>query len=136
MNKGKKKPGAGWIILGILSGYYTLANLDGVQRVYSFLFRRGPQAVMEYLEHFPYLIPYLILPVLTVVILVIGFIKRVSIPRDSKEELHTHDRIDRISYNVNETEAEHYRKQLDGFLKAGIIEKEEYRILINRYGKK
>ena len=36
MNKGKKKPGAGWIILGILSGYYTLANLDGVQRVYSF----------------------------------------------------------------------------------------------------
>ena len=44
MNKGKKKPGAGWIILGILSGYYTLANLDGVQRVYSFLFRRGPQA--------------------------------------------------------------------------------------------
>ena len=136
MNKGKKKPGAGWIILGILSGYYTLANMDGVQRVYSFLFRRGPSAVMQYLENFPYLIPYLILPVLTVVFLIIGFIKRVNIPRERKEDIHTHDRIDRVSYNVNETEAEHYRKQLDGFLKAGIIEKEEYRILMNRYGRK
>ena len=136
MSRGKKKPGAGWIVLGLLSGYYTLANADGVRRVYNFLFHRGPAAVLKYLENFPYLIPYLILPVLTILFLVIGFIRRVNIPRERKEDIHTHDRIDRVSYNVNETEAEHYRKTLDGFLKAGIIEKEEYRILMNRYGRK
>ena len=136
MYKGKKKPGTVWVLLAILSGYYTLANMNGVQRVYSFLFRMGPSAIMQYLENFPYLIPYLVLPVLTVIFLVIGLTKRVNLPRERKEDIHTHDRIDRVSYNVNETEAEHYRKQLDGFLKAGIIEKEEYRILMNRYGRK
>ena len=136
MKKGKKKPGTFWIVLAMICGYYTLSNFDGIRRIYNVLLQRGPEAVLQYLDSFPYLILYFVLPVLTVLFLLIGFIKSVSVPRERKEEVHTHDRIDRISYNVNETEAEHYRKQLDVFLKAGIIEKEEYRILINRYARK
>lgn len=46
---------------------------------------------------------------------------------------HTHDRLDFDCYNPTESEAEHYKKQLDSFLKAGLIEKSEYRELFKRY---
>lgn len=70
---------------------------------------------------------------LAVIVLIVWIISRVSAGKKKTAGEHTHDRIDSVSYDVNETEAEHYRKQLDGFLKAGIIEKEEYRILLQRY---
>ena len=124
-----------WLLLGILFGYYSIANSDGVQRVYNLLIQRGPAVLFPYLQNFPYLILYLLMPVLAAVFLLIGFLRRLAVPNEKKRDIHTHDRIDRISYNVNETEAEHYKKQLDGFLKAGIIERDEYNILIKRYGK-
>ena len=40
---------------------------------------------------------------------------------------------DTVSYDKKETQADHYIKQLNGFLKAGIIEKNEYDLLIRRY---
>ncbi|MDO5444154.1 MAG: hypothetical protein Q4F31_00850 [Eubacteriales bacterium] len=46
---------------------------------------------------------------------------------------HTHDRLDLDCYNPSESEAEHYKKQLDSFLKAGLIEKSEYKELFRRY---
>lgn len=46
---------------------------------------------------------------------------------------HTHDRLDFDCYTPSESEAEHYKKQLDSFLKAGLIEKSEYRELFRRY---
>ena len=46
---------------------------------------------------------------------------------------HTHDRLDADCYSPSESEAEHYQKQLDSFLKAGLIEKSEYRELSRRY---
>ena len=52
--------------------------------------------------------------------------------KDAQTVVHNHDRIG--SPTVRETEKEHYRKQLDGFLKAGIIEKSEYRILMQKHG--
>lgn len=46
---------------------------------------------------------------------------------------HTHDKLDFDCYNPAESEDEHYKKQLDGFLQAGIIEKAEYRELWRKY---
>ena len=46
---------------------------------------------------------------------------------------HTHDRLDADCYSPSESESEHYKKQLDSFLKAGLIEKSEYRELARRY---
>jgi len=45
---------------------------------------------------------------------------------------HAHDRLDFDCY-VPENQAEHYRKQLQSFLEAGLIEKAEYREIIERY---
>lgn len=50
-----------------------------------------------------------------------------------RSEQHTHDRIDTEHYSSTESPYQHYKTQLDGFLKAGIIEKSEYRVLLNRY---
>ena len=53
-------------------------------------------------------------------------------PGRTKTE-HTHDRIDTEHYSATESPYQHYKTQLDGFLKAGIIEKSEYRVLLERY---
>ena len=49
---------------------------------------------------------------------------------------HNHDRFSGEMYHVSENSYEHYKVQLDGFLKAGIIEKEEYGLLLRRILKK
>lgn len=46
---------------------------------------------------------------------------------------HTHDKLDYDCYNPAESADEHYKKQLDGFLQAGIIEKAEYKELWRKY---
>lgn len=46
---------------------------------------------------------------------------------------HTHDRLDFDCY-VNESNAEHYLKQLRSFLEAGIIDKNEYQQIASRWG--
>ena len=43
---------------------------------------------------------------------------------------HSHDRLQ--GYTGNESGAEHWKKQLDGFLAAGIIDRGEYRVLLER----
>ena len=43
---------------------------------------------------------------------------------------HSHDRLQ--GYAGNESSAEHWKKQLDGFLAAGIIDRSEYRVLMER----
>ncbi len=48
---------------------------------------------------------------------------------------HTHDKNDREDFDPNETPEEHYLKQLDGFLRAGIIDKKEYDVLSSKYRK-
>ena len=49
---------------------------------------------------------------------------------------HSHDRLDFDCYNANETYEEHNRRQLENFLKAGLITREEYRILQRRWSAK
>lgn len=43
---------------------------------------------------------------------------------------HSHDRLQ--GYRGDENGAEHWKKQLDGFLAAGIIDRREYRTLLER----
>ena len=43
---------------------------------------------------------------------------------------HSHDRLQ--GYAGNESAGEHWKKQLDGFLEAGIIDRSEYRVLLER----
>lgn len=46
---------------------------------------------------------------------------------------HTHDRLDTDCVVLHETPEEHYRRQLDSFLKAGLIDKSEYTELYVRW---
>lgn len=50
-------------------------------------------------------------------------------------EEHTHDRLDYDCYRT-ESAAEHYKKQLDGFLDAGLIDRKEYLQLLWKFTKK
>ncbi len=43
---------------------------------------------------------------------------------------HSHDQLQ--GYRGNESAYEHWKKQLDGFLAAGIIDRSEYRVLLER----
>ena len=43
---------------------------------------------------------------------------------------HSHDRLQ--GYHGEESGADHWKKQLDGFLEAGIIDRSEYRVLLER----
>ncbi len=43
---------------------------------------------------------------------------------------HSHDRLQ--GYRGDEDQTEHWKKQLDGFLEAGIIDRSEYRVLLER----
>lgn len=45
-------------------------------------------------------------------------------------QAHSHDQLQ--GYRGNESAAEHWKKQLDGFLEAGIIDRSEYRVLLER----
>ena len=45
-------------------------------------------------------------------------------------QAHSHDQLQ--GYRGNESAAEHWKKQLDGFLEAGIIDRSEYRFLLER----
>ena len=51
--------------------------------------------------------------------------------RGGTAQAHSHDRI--TGYQVGtENAQEHWKKQLDGFLEAGIIDRNEYRVLLER----
>ena len=46
---------------------------------------------------------------------------------------HTHDKLDFDCYDPNESEYEHYRKQLDVLRRAGLMERSEYDELLRRF---
>ena len=118
MEKKSNKKGSGWAFL-IWVLIVVIGVLVNDQRAGSY--------VRYYLRYLPGIVPLLI------ALLFIVFVIVLVVKTASRKKEHTHDRTDRVSYDVNETEFEHYKKQLDGFLRAGIIEKEEYRLLLRRY---
>ncbi len=48
------------------------------------------------------------------------------------KDTHSHDRLTE-NYHHPESGLEHWKIQLDGFLKAGLIDKKEYAVLMERY---
>ena len=48
---------------------------------------------------------------------------------------HTHNRLDADCFSDDSGTFAHYKAQLDGFLKSGIIEKDEYKMLLDRYSR-
>ena len=115
--KQKKRPGLSILLWLLVVAVSALANSRRAQVFFRYTL---PIYLPRYL---PIIVGYLCAVFLLWLVVKI---------KGSKKE-HTHDRIDTVSYDVNETEFEHYKKQLDGFLKAGIIEKEEYRLLLRRF---
>lgn len=51
-------------------------------------------------------------------------------PMSSQSVQHSHDRLQ--GYHGEETGMDHWKKQLDGFLEAGIIDRTEYKALLER----
>ena len=51
-------------------------------------------------------------------------------PMSSQSVQHSHDRLQ--GYHGEESGADHWKKQLDGFLEAGIIDRSEYKALLER----
>lgn len=51
-------------------------------------------------------------------------------PMSGQNVQHSHDRLS--GYRGDENAADHWKKQLDGFLEAGIIDRSEYKVLLER----
>lgn len=54
------------------------------------------------------------------------------VARSVKTGEHSHDRLSAVNVS-RETGMEHWKHQLDDFLKAGIIDRAEYNVLLERY---
>ena len=123
MDKKDKKKGSGGVAALIWVLIVAVGFLVNSQSFHSFGF-----TVRRMMRTMPEILP-LLAGLLVFLFILIFVIKAAS----SRKKEHTHDRTDTVSFDGNETEFEHYKKQLDGFLHAGIIEKEEYRLLLRRY---
>ena len=136
--KTRKKNASPLLILGILLLYYAIDNWQETVRMLNILFDSTPDYLMRYFTHRPehFLYPAALALGALFIILGIGRImKGLTSTQGSltKKKDHTHDRIDKVAYDRNESLNDHYIKQLDGFLKAGIIDRAEYNQLIRRY---
>ena len=124
-----------WTLITILMAYLTFENRLQIASIFRYFISMGPEETLRVLQIRPERFIVLLYPLCLLIIFIISLV-RITHRTKAVKEVHTHDRTDTISYHVNETEAEHYKKQLDGFLKAGIIEKEEYNLLMKRYSRK
>ena len=135
MKKKKTSTGGFWTLLIILLAYLTYQNGSRIISIFHYFATMGPEETLRVLQIRPERFAVLLYPLCLLLLLIVSVIRSARRGKAVKE-VHTHDRTDTVSYKVNETEAEHYKKQLDGFLKAGIIEKEEYNLLLNRVTRK
>lgn len=46
---------------------------------------------------------------------------------------HTHDRLDETHFDAHETARDHYAKQIKGFIDAGLIDRKEAKLLMEKY---
>ena len=141
---GKTKSPVLPFILGILLLYTTYTRWPETEHMLDVLFGSTPSYLQRYFSMRPMDFLVLIFPLLGVICLAVAA-KRLRVSRGEsaspvaaakrgkRSTVHTHDRTDTVSYDKKETQADHYIKQLNGFLKAGIFEKNEYDLLIRRY---
>lgn len=137
-NKKQKKKGSGlWAILFFVV-IWAINHIDFDRLSYRFsrLFRGGSLSMDDMV------IVVGIVAVLAFVLLIVT-ITRAKKVRAAKRfdgirsvgggtaKAHSHDRV--TGYSVGaENPQEHWKKQLDGFLAAGIIDRSEYRVLLER----
>ena len=137
--KKKKNSGGAWglIVLAVI-WIINRIDFDDLGRVFSRLrrsFRTGNFNLND---------RAFVTAAAVVVALVVLIVAVVAIAKRAKEKrfdgvraksggtaaAHSHDRLQ--GYAGNESGFEHWKKQLDGFLEAGIIDRSEYRALIER----
>ena len=134
----KKKGGIGWLIF--LAVIWAINRFDSAElsRFFQRLrweFRTGRISLNN---------SRVVAALAIVVLLVVVIVTASAVSRIAKEkrfdgvkargggtaEQHSHDRLQ--GYRGEENVGEHWKKQLDGFLAAGIIDRSEYRVLLER----
>lgn len=139
MKKGKKtKQPVFPLLLGILLIGIASQNWQQTMRMFSILFDSTPTYLRRYFAARPMDFVYPAALILGVVVLFFSIRRMMNGVVEKQGSLtgkkdHTHDRTDAVAFDRNESQADHYIKQLDGFLKAGIIDRAEYSQLIRRY---
>ncbi len=142
----KKKKSGGWWGLAFLLIIWAVNNLDSdkVRRFFSRLqwqFRTGRINVNS---RAAIMALGVVCSLLAIVICVSVLAKKArekrfdgirrapggSAARGGTAQAHSHDRLQ--GYRGDESGLEHWKKQLDGFLEAGIIDRSEYRVLLER----
>ncbi|MBQ8075668.1 MAG: hypothetical protein IJ237_06755 [Oscillospiraceae bacterium] len=126
------------LIFGIILASFVAENWTETEHMLHVLFGSTPSYLQRYFVNRPRDFIYPAALILAVLFL---FSAIMRIMRGSKEKQgsltqkkdHTHDRTDTVAYDRHESQTDHYIKQLDGFLKAGIIDRSEYNQLIRRY---
>lgn len=136
--KNKKKNPALPLILAITIFYYVFENWHETVRMLSVLFDSTPNYLRRYMAARPldFVYPAALLLAVLLILIAVSRISRAAKSTEgslTKKKDHTHDRTDAVAFDRSETQNEHYIKQLNGFLKAGIIDKAEYNQLIRRY---
>ena len=71
--------------------------------------------------------------VIAMVIGVLSFVRKARKKAAVSQPLHSHDRLHPSETVRCESGMEHWKNQLDGFLATGIIDRNEYRVLWERY---
>ena len=140
-NQRKKNKGSGILGLVILMLIWGFNRLDSaaVSRFFARLgraFRTGDFRLVGGKEFL------LVLGAVLVLVLLVVTLTRIRKVRAAKRfdgvksrgggtaAAHSHDRI--TGYRGEESGSEHWKKQLDGFLEAGIIDRSEYKVLLER----
>jgi len=119
----KKAPFIGWLVFLIIM---FLSSIDEYQ-VRRILIRFRAYDLKN--------IAIIVIAVIVLVVFLIKLIKARKAAVDSTS-VHSHDRLNtKGTVHENREGLDHYRIQLDGFLQAGIIDKEEYRVLYEKYRK-
>ncbi len=143
----KKKKGGGWWGLAFLLIIWAVNNLDSdkVRRFFSRLqwqFRTGRVDMRALTAAVAVVIALVALVVIVSAVAKSAKNKRfdgIKRPRGASASVspmsgqsvqHSHDRLQ--GYRGDESGLEHWKKQLDGFLEAGIIDRSEYRVLLER----
>lgn len=113
--KEKKKKKSGWIWIAIIIVFSILSEVGE-----------------EYDSDF-----WFVIIGIAIVVFVIFAVSYALVKATNKKNASVKHSHDRLSQNTNLVESiddfEHYRRQLDGFLEAGIIDKNEYKVLFKKY---
>ena len=144
--KKKKKGGAWWLLFLVI--IWAVNNLDGekVRRFFQRLqwqFRTGRVDMRALTAAGAVVVALVVLVIIVSAIAKSAKNKRFDgikrqrgassasvSPMSGQSVQHSHDRLS--GYHGEESGADHWKKQLDGFLEAGIIDRSEYKALLER----